>query len=80
MLAVKGVFKNGTVKLKENIHLKADTEVIIVFPDDSKKVVTKKEKFLKLAGIWKNKNKEEIQQFKEIIKEREKFGRRELSL
>ena len=39
-----------------------------------------KEGFLKLFGIWKDKSEEEINIFREIVKEREMFGRGEVNL
>jgi len=36
--------------------------------------------FLALFGIWKNKSEEEINIYKEIVKERDKFGRGEIKL
>lgn len=39
-----------------------------------------REGFLKLFGIWKDKSREEINIYKEILKEREGFGRGEVKL
>jgi len=39
-----------------------------------------REAFLNLFGIWKDKSEEEIDVYKEILKEREVFGRGEVSL
>jgi hypothetical protein len=39
-----------------------------------------KEGFLNLFDIWKNKSEEEINIFREIVKEREMFGRGEVNL
>jgi len=39
-----------------------------------------KESFLKLFGIWKDKSEEEMNIFREIVKEREMFGRGEVNL
>jgi bifunctional DNA-binding transcriptional regulator/antitoxin component of YhaV-PrlF toxin-antitoxin module len=39
-----------------------------------------KEGFLRLFGIWKDKAEEEINIYKDIFKERESFGRREVKL
>ena len=39
-----------------------------------------REKFLKLFGIWKDRTEEEISIYKEILKERENFGRGEVKL
>lgn len=39
-----------------------------------------KSDILDLFGIWKNKNEEEIKIFKDILKEREHFGRGEIKL
>ena len=39
-----------------------------------------KKSFLDLFGIWKNKRKEEIDIYREILREREKFGRGEVKL
>jgi len=36
--------------------------------------------FLRLFGIWKDKTEEEISTYKEILKERERFGRGEIEL
>jgi bifunctional DNA-binding transcriptional regulator/antitoxin component of YhaV-PrlF toxin-antitoxin module len=39
-----------------------------------------KEDFLKFFGIWKQKNTEEINIFKDILEERKKFNRAEIKL
>jgi bifunctional DNA-binding transcriptional regulator/antitoxin component of YhaV-PrlF toxin-antitoxin module len=39
-----------------------------------------REGFLTLFGIWKDKSKKEISIYKEIVKEREGFGRGEFNL
>ena len=36
--------------------------------------------FLRLSGIWKDKSEEEIHIYREIVKERERFGRGEIEL
>jgi hypothetical protein len=36
--------------------------------------------FLRLSGIWKEKSEEEIHLYREIVKEREMFGRGEVEL
>lgn len=36
--------------------------------------------FLELYGIWRNKSEEEITIYREILKEREKFGRGKINL
>ena len=36
--------------------------------------------FLKLFGIWKNKSESELNIYKEILKERESFGRKEVEI
>lgn len=36
--------------------------------------------FLSLFGIWKDKSEEEIDTYREIVKEREMFGRGEIKL
>jgi hypothetical protein len=49
------------------------------------RVVIEKEKidkkgFLSLFGIWRDKTEEEIHLYREIVKEREMFGRGEIEL
>ena len=39
-----------------------------------------KEGFLSLSGIWKDKSEEEIDFYREIIRDRERFGRGEIEL
>ena len=39
-----------------------------------------KKRFLGLSGIWKDKSKEEIDLYRAIMKERERFGRGEIEL
>jgi hypothetical protein len=39
-----------------------------------------KEAFLNLFGIWKDKTEEEVDLYREILKEREIFGRGEVNL
>ena len=39
-----------------------------------------REEFLNLFGIWKDRTEEEISIYREIIKERESFGRGEVKL
>lgn len=39
-----------------------------------------KAEFLKLFGIWKNKSESERNIYKEILKERESFGRKEVEI
>lgn len=36
--------------------------------------------FLKLFGIWKSKSESELNIYKEILKERESFGRKEVEI
>jgi len=39
-----------------------------------------KQGFLNLFSIWKDKSEEEIDLYREVVKEREMFGRREVEL
>lgn len=39
-----------------------------------------KAEFLKLFGVWKNKRESELNIYKEILKERESFGRKEVEI
>jgi hypothetical protein len=39
-----------------------------------------REGFLSLSGIWKDRTEEEIRLYREIVKEREMFGRGEIEL
>lgn len=69
-------------------HLSIPTEVadtLLLRKGEEVQVMIEKEKFdkgafLNLFGIWKDKSEEEIDLYKEILKEREIFGREEVNL
>ena len=56
-----------------SLLLKKGEEVQVVIGKES----SDKSGFLKLSGIWKDKSEEEIHIYREIVKERERFGRGE---
>lgn|GEM_PF-1807442 len=47
---IKGIYKDGVIKPLEELKIKENTEVIIVFSDEDKK---KKTAFASAAGSWK---------------------------
>ena len=82
--------KAATFKAKylENGHLSIPKEVVdslLLRRGEEVRVMIEKRKFdkegfLKFFGIWKDKSEEEINIFREIVKEREMFGRGEVKL
>ncbi len=69
-------------------HLSIPKEVVaslLLKKGEEVRVVIEKKKFdkkgfLSLFGIWRGKNEEEIHLYREIVKEREMFGRGEVEL
>lgn len=69
-------------------HLSIPKEVVaslLLRRGEEVRVVIEKEKFdkkgfLSLFGIWRDKSEEEIHLYREIVKERELFGRGEVEL
>ena len=82
--------KVSTFKAKylKDGHLSIPKDVaasLLLRKGDEVQVVIGKERFdkrgfLNLSGIWKDKSEEEIHSYREIVKERERFGRREVEL
>lgn len=48
-MLVQGIFQDGVVKLKNNIEIPENSEVIVLFKDKSSKA-----NFLESAGSWKD--------------------------
>ena len=75
-------------KYLEDGHLSIPKEVVdslLLIRGEEVRVMVEKGKFdregvLTLFGIWKDKSEEEINIFREIVKEREMFGRGEVNL
>ena len=71
---------NGHLSIPKEIvntlALKSGKKIRVVI----EKTMSNKNDFLKLFGIWKNKSEEEIKIYKDILKERRKFGRGEIAL
>ncbi len=75
-------------KYMENGHLSIPKEVaasLLLRKGEEVRVLIEKVRFdkmsfLRLSGIWKDKSEEEIQIYREIVKERERFGRGEIKL
>ena len=75
-------------KYLEDGHLSIPKDVVaslFLRKGEEVHVVIEKEKFdkkdfLRLSGIWKDKSDEEIQFYREIVKERESFGRGEIEI
>ena len=70
--------KDGHLSIPEQIvaalSLKSGEQVrTIIETEEFDKI-----EFLKLFGIWKNKSESELNTYKEILKEREIFGRKEV--
>jgi len=69
-------------------HLSIPQDVVaslLLKKGDEVRVIIEKKKFnkkgfLSLSGIWKDKAEEEIHLYREIVKEREVFGRGEIEL
>lgn len=59
-----------------NLLLRKGEEVRVMIEKDK----FDKEAFLNLFGIWKDKTEEEVDLYREILKERETFGRGEVNL
>ena len=82
--------KLATFKAKylEDGHLSIPKDVaasLLLREGDDVQVAIGKERFdkkgfLKLSGIWRDKSEEEIDAYREIVKEREGFGRGEIEL
>jgi bifunctional DNA-binding transcriptional regulator/antitoxin component of YhaV-PrlF toxin-antitoxin module len=82
--------KVATFKAKylKDGHLSIPKEVVaslLLEKGEEVRVVIEKEKFdkkgvLSLFGIWRDKSEEEIHLYREIVKEREMFGRGEVEL
>lgn len=47
---IKGIYKDGVIKPLEELRIKDNTEVLIIFSDEDKK---KKSAFALAAGSWK---------------------------
>jgi len=75
-------------KYLEDGHLSIPKDIaasLLLRKGEEVQVVIRKERldkkgFLSLSGIWKDKNEEEIHFYREIIKERERFGRGEVEI
>ena len=75
-------------KYLEDGHLSIPKDVVaslLLRKGEEVRVVVEKEKFdkkgfLSLSGIWKDRSEEEIQLYREIVKERESFGRGEIEI
>jgi bifunctional DNA-binding transcriptional regulator/antitoxin component of YhaV-PrlF toxin-antitoxin module len=76
------------VKYLKDGHLSIPKEVVaslLLKRGEEVRVVIEKKKFdkkgfLSLFGIWRDKSEEEIHLYREIVKEREMFGRGEVEL
>jgi len=83
-----GKIASFRAKYLKDGHLSIPKEVInalLLQKGEEVRVMIEKEKFdkeifLKLFGIWKDKSEEEIDLYREIVKEREIFGRGEVIL
>lgn len=59
--AVEGVYNNGKITLKENIYLKGNVNVLVVFLENIYDKKNKMQKSLNTFGSWEdNKDSEEI--------------------
>jgi hypothetical protein len=75
-------------KYQEDGHLSIPKDVVaslLLRKGEEVQVAIGKERFdkkgfLSLSGIWKDKSEEEIHLYREIVKERERFGRGEIEL
>ena len=82
--------KLATFKAKylEDGHLSIPKDVaafLLLRKGDDVKVAIGKERFdkkgfLSLSGIWRDKSEEEIDVYRKIVKERERFGRGEIEI
>ena len=82
--------KVNTFKAKylENGHLSIPKDVVaslLLKKGEEVRVIVEKqsfdkEGFLSLSGIWRDRGEEEIQLYREIVKEREKFRKGEIHL
>jgi len=85
---VMGKIANFKAKYLEDGHLSIPKEVVTTLSlrkGEEVHVMIEKERFdktgfLALFGIWKDKSEEEIEIYREIVKERELFGRGEVKL
>ncbi len=72
--------ENGHLSIPENVAssllLKKGEELQVIIGKES----FDKNGFLKLSGIWKDKSEDEIHIYRQIVKERERFGRGEIEL
>jgi len=72
--------EDGHLSIPEDVaaslSLRKGEEVQVVIGKES----FDKRRFLSLSGIWKDKSEEEIHFYREIMKERERFGRGEIEL
>lgn len=72
--------ENGHLSVPEEIasslSLRKGEEVQVIIGTES----FDKRGFLELSGIWKDKSEKEIDIYREIVKEREGFGRGEIEL
>ena len=72
--------EDGHLSIPEDVaaslSLREGEEVQVVIGKES----FDKRRFLSLSGIWKDKSEEEIHFYREIMKERERFGRGEIEL
>jgi bifunctional DNA-binding transcriptional regulator/antitoxin component of YhaV-PrlF toxin-antitoxin module len=83
-----GKIASFRAKYLKDGHLSIPKEVInalLLQKGEEVRVMIEKEKFdkeafLKLFAIWKDKSEEEIDLYREILKEREIFGRGEVNL
>ncbi len=76
MYAIKGVYDGKKIRpLEPIVDVSKNTEVIITFLDGVKGH-GHKDGVLKLAGIWKGRSSTFVNLLKEIVKERQRFGRR----
>jgi predicted DNA-binding antitoxin AbrB/MazE fold protein len=62
---IKGIYKDGVIKPLEELKIKDNTEVIIVFSDHDRK---KKSAFASAAGSWKEIDTEALK--KQIYEDR----------
>jgi len=83
-----GKILNFKAKYLNDGHLSIPKEVVnalFLRKGEEVRVMVEKEKFdkaafLSLFGIWEDKSEEEIDLYRNILKEREIFGRREVNL
>ena len=84
-MKIRATFKtkyvgNGHLSIPEDVAssllLRKGEEVQVVIGKES----FDRSGFLKLSGIWKDKSEDEIHIYRQIVKERERFGRGEIEL